>query len=155
MSDAVPMAVFRDALPLRTVIHGYTIRAVLGRGGFGTTYHATDQLDQPFAIKEYFPRRFAVRRGLEVVAGSRELGLNPPVKTISRVQPPAPVFTQTQAPTRPVTERVQTPPPTTPVKTLASSTAIKAAVSPQPQVRAKVVPVEHREDKDKKGKHDK
>jgi serine/threonine protein kinase len=97
MSDAVPMAVFRDALPLGTVIHGYTIRAVLGRGGFGTTYHATDQLDQPFAIKEYFPRRFAVRRGLEVIAGSREFGLNPPVKTISRVQPRAGVHSNAGA----------------------------------------------------------
>jgi serine/threonine protein kinase len=72
MSGAVPKAIFRDALPLGTVIHGYTIRAVLGRGGFGTTYHATDQLDQSFAIKEYFPRQFAVRQGLEVVAGSEQ-----------------------------------------------------------------------------------
>jgi hypothetical protein len=70
MSDAVGKAVFRDALQPGTVIHGYTIRAVLGRGGFGTTYHATDQLDQSFAIKEYFPRQFATRHGLEVVASS-------------------------------------------------------------------------------------
>jgi hypothetical protein len=72
MADAPTIAVFRDALPPGTMLHGYTIRSVLGRGGFGTTYHATDRLDQSFAIKEYFPRQFAIRQGLEVVAASEQ-----------------------------------------------------------------------------------
>ena len=70
MPDPAPRVVYADALPIGTEIYGYTIRGVLGRGGFGTTYHATDRLDQSFAIKEYFPRQFAMRQGLEIVATS-------------------------------------------------------------------------------------
>src|SRR5208282_684043 len=72
MPDPAPRAVYADALPIGTEIYGYTIRGVLGRGGFGTTYHATDRLDQSFAIKEYFPRQFATRQGLEIVAISTQ-----------------------------------------------------------------------------------
>jgi serine/threonine protein kinase len=49
----------RYALPHGTTVNGYTIERVLGSGGFGVTYLARDDLGQPFAIKEYFPREFA------------------------------------------------------------------------------------------------
>jgi serine/threonine protein kinase len=60
----------RDALPSGTVLNGYRLLAALGRGGFGITYRASDLLDQSFAIKEFFPRQFAVRVGTEVLAAS-------------------------------------------------------------------------------------
>ena len=60
------------ALPRGTKVNGYLIERILGSGGFGITYLAHDLLRQPFAIKEYFPRQFASRDGLAVVAGSTE-----------------------------------------------------------------------------------
>jgi formylglycine-generating enzyme required for sulfatase activity/serine/threonine protein kinase len=57
----------RDALPRGTFLHGYEIEMILGRGGFGITYRVRDRLDQVFAVKECFPKQFAVRLGLEVL----------------------------------------------------------------------------------------
>lgn len=71
VSDGAPK-IYRDVLPRGTALNGFTIDAVLGRGGFGTTYQASDPLGQTFAIKEYFPRQFAVRDGLTVLPGSEE-----------------------------------------------------------------------------------
>src|ERR1700689_5526577 len=62
----------RFALPRGTTVNGYTIERVLGSGGFGVTYLARDDLGQPFAIKEYFPREFATRQDLIVMAASDE-----------------------------------------------------------------------------------
>jgi TPR repeat protein/serine/threonine protein kinase len=56
----------RDALPRGTMLFGYEIVAILGRGGFGITYRAVDRIDQKFAIKECYPRQFAFRQGADV-----------------------------------------------------------------------------------------
>jgi serine/threonine protein kinase len=60
------------ALPHGTIVNGYQIDQVLGSGGFGITYLAHDLLGQRFAIKEYYPRQFAVRQEHSVVAASAE-----------------------------------------------------------------------------------
>jgi serine/threonine protein kinase len=65
-----PAPQHRDALAPGTVLNGYQLLAVIGRGGFGITYRAVDLLDQSFAIKEYFPRQFAMRAGKDVVVAS-------------------------------------------------------------------------------------
>jgi serine/threonine protein kinase len=57
----------RDALPHGTALHGFVVEAILGRGGFGITYRVRDRIDQLFAVKECFPKQFAVRQGLEVL----------------------------------------------------------------------------------------
>jgi serine/threonine protein kinase len=59
-----------DALPPGTILNGYCIQAILGRGGFGITYEAVDELDQRFAVKECFPRQFGYRADLEIVPNS-------------------------------------------------------------------------------------
>jgi serine/threonine protein kinase len=68
VTDAAPTKTWpRDALPRGTMLHGYRIVEILGRGGFGITYKAIDGIDQTFALKEYFPRQFAVRQDEQVL----------------------------------------------------------------------------------------
>ena len=58
---------WRDALPLGTVLRDFTIRAVIGHGGFGVVYRAEhNELDLTVAIKEYLPVELAVREGATV-----------------------------------------------------------------------------------------
>jgi serine/threonine protein kinase len=54
-------------LPPGTKIDQYVVQAVLGRGGFGTTYRVLDEdLQKEFALKEFFPEGLVVRDGQEV-----------------------------------------------------------------------------------------
>ena len=54
--------VHRDALRAGTILHEYSIRAVLGGGGFGVVYQAHHRLlGNLVAIKEYLPIEMAVR----------------------------------------------------------------------------------------------
>ena len=49
-------------LPVGQVLSDYRIEGVLGQGGFGITYLATDtNLGRKVAIKEYYPREYAAR----------------------------------------------------------------------------------------------
>ncbi len=50
------------SLPDGFKVGGFKLEKVIGQGGFGITYLATDlNLDQEVAIKEYYPREFANR----------------------------------------------------------------------------------------------
>lgn len=67
-----------QTLPRGTVLDEiYTVEGLLGSGGFANTYLAQDRsLGRQIAIKEYFPRDFAARVGLNVeptAIGSRDL----------------------------------------------------------------------------------
>ena len=56
------MATNSRSLPLGHEIRGFRIEKVLGEGGFGITYLAHDvKLNRKVAIKEYYPRDWAVR----------------------------------------------------------------------------------------------
>ncbi|WP_338847099.1 cache domain-containing protein [Massilia sp. W12] len=53
-----------NALPAGFMLHEYRIDSVLGQGGFGITYLATDiNLNTKVAIKEYLPAGYAYRDG--------------------------------------------------------------------------------------------
>lgn len=57
-----------QTLPPGYQLEDYRITAVLGQGGFGITYRATDEtLQRDVAIKEYLPRQFAFRDGTRQV----------------------------------------------------------------------------------------
>ena len=56
------MAARPPALPEGTKVGSFRVTGVLGYGGFGVTYKATDESDRrQVAIKEYFPHSAAVR----------------------------------------------------------------------------------------------
>ena len=58
------------ALPEGTILAGqYIIEKVLGQGGFGITYRATDhKTNQKVAVKEFFPDTLAYREGTTVIS---------------------------------------------------------------------------------------
>ena len=56
------------ALPIPSILSDYKIESVLGQGGFGITYLATEvTFERKVAIKEYYPRDCAVRDGTRTV----------------------------------------------------------------------------------------
>ena len=71
MSDKYPMALVQG-----TVLAGqYIIDRVLGQGGFGITYAATDhKTGNKVAVKEFFPDTMATRQGTTVVSFTGERG---------------------------------------------------------------------------------
>jgi serine/threonine protein kinase/tetratricopeptide (TPR) repeat protein len=59
------------ALPRGTEISGYIIERVLGAGGFGITYAATNPVTMvTVAVKEFYPQGFASREGARVLLHS-------------------------------------------------------------------------------------
>ena len=63
------------SLAIGEMLSDYRIDGVLGQGGFGITYLGFDvMLDRRVAIKEYYPREFAVRDSTLTVhaAGNQE-----------------------------------------------------------------------------------
>ncbi len=55
-------------LPPGTLLRGYEVKSVLGKGAFGITYRAVDAtLDRDVAIKEYLPTTLALREGRTTV----------------------------------------------------------------------------------------
>jgi serine/threonine protein kinase len=64
-----------QSLPIGYSLAGYQLEDVLGQGGFGITYLAVDiSLNNKVAIKEYYPREFAVRDRTRTIhaAGSKD-----------------------------------------------------------------------------------
>ncbi|MFW6093692.1 MAG: serine/threonine protein kinase [Pseudomonadota bacterium] len=56
--------VHSQTLPVGEVLDDYRITSVLGQGGFGITYKASEEtLQREVAIKEYLPQQFAYRDG--------------------------------------------------------------------------------------------
>jgi serine/threonine protein kinase/HAMP domain-containing protein len=67
-----PIAGGTLALPLGFKLHEYRIDSILGQGGFGITYLATDvHLNAKVAIKEYLPEDFAARASDKSVSPRR------------------------------------------------------------------------------------
>lgn len=61
-----------DLLPVGYWLGNFRIDGILGRGGFGVTYRAwADDLQEPVAIKEYYPTDIALRRPGEHTISAR------------------------------------------------------------------------------------
>jgi len=69
-----PKAVETIALPVGYRLHEYRVDRVLGQGGFGITYLASDvNLNAKVAVKEYLPEQIA-RRGTDITVTPRNDG---------------------------------------------------------------------------------
>ena len=67
-ASAVAQDDIRGGLPVGTVLGGYELISILGKGGFGITYRARDFAhNQDVAIKEYLPTALAIREGRTTV----------------------------------------------------------------------------------------
>jgi serine/threonine protein kinase len=67
-ASAVAQDDIRGGLPVGTVLGGYELISILGKGGFGITYRARSlTLNQDVAIKEYLPTALAIREGRTTV----------------------------------------------------------------------------------------
>lgn len=76
MNSTSPGDAFPDALPASTTLRGgdFVLEGVLGQGGFGITYRATDRgLHRVAAIKEFFPQG-SQRVGRDVTAVGHSSG---------------------------------------------------------------------------------
>ena len=63
-SPSPPVADMGNGLPVGTLLGEFELTALLGEGGFGIVYLATDHsLQRQVAIKEYMPAELAVRTG--------------------------------------------------------------------------------------------
>jgi len=66
--SAVAQKDYRGGLPVGTILGGYELISILGKGGFGITYRARDFAhNQDVAIKEYLPTALAIREGRTTV----------------------------------------------------------------------------------------
>jgi serine/threonine protein kinase len=67
-ASAVAQDDIRGGLPVGTVLGGYELISILGKGGFGITYRARSlTLNKDVAIKEYLPTALAIREGRTTV----------------------------------------------------------------------------------------
>ena len=67
-ASAVAQDDIRGGLPVGSVLGGYELISILGKGGFGITYRARDFAhNQDVAIKEYLPTALAIREGRTTV----------------------------------------------------------------------------------------
>src|ERR1044072_8993094 len=66
--NAKPQPTMPGVLPRGTMLRGYEVTSVLGKGAFGITYRSVDTvLHREVAIKEYLPTALAIREGRTIV----------------------------------------------------------------------------------------
>lgn len=72
MSDIQQAYLHSPALPIGTSLINYTIRKVIGNGGFGITYLAQEEItDKQVVIKENYPFKFSLRNIESLHVGPR------------------------------------------------------------------------------------
>ena len=64
----------RKILTAGSILNRYRIESIIGAGGFGVTYLAMEPVQETYvAIKEYFPKRFANRKGGNTVVPNNSI----------------------------------------------------------------------------------